>query len=159
MSLPPSLPSPASPCASLATRPTRCVLYPTVLLLDLVSCKCLESIQLCSLSDCCPYTDFDHYLSTAPDPLVAAPFQAGDFITYSGYRLGDELIVHNIVAQNVQINTLGSLAYLRMDVILLGISNPSGNAELAESRVSPLHGPSFLSFKYTLLRTTTSCTS
>ncbi|KAJ4388785.1 hypothetical protein N0V93_006245 [Gnomoniopsis smithogilvyi] len=71
---------------------------------------------------------------TAPDPLVAAPFQAGDYIQYLGYRRGNEVIAYSIVAQNVQINTLGDVAYVRMELALLGISNPSTNVEIAESR-------------------------
>lgn len=74
--------------------------------------------------------------STAPDPLVMAPFQAGDFITFSGFRRGSEVIAFSIVAQNVQINTLGDIVYVRMELGLLGIDNPSPNAEIAESRVS-----------------------
>ncbi|KAK2752665.1 hypothetical protein CKAH01_17657 [Colletotrichum kahawae] len=72
--------------------------------------------------------------STAPDPLVMAPFQAGDFITFSGFRRGSEVIAFSIVAQNVQINTLGDIVYVRMELGLLGIDNPSPNAEIAESR-------------------------
>ncbi|KAH9226669.1 hypothetical protein K456DRAFT_1754758 [Colletotrichum gloeosporioides 23] len=71
---------------------------------------------------------------TAPDPLVMAPFQAGDFITFSGFRRGSEVIAFSIVAQNVQINTLGDIVYVRMELGLLGIDNPSPNAEIAESR-------------------------
>lgn len=65
-----------------------------------------------------------------------APFQVGDFITFSGFRRGSEVIAFSIVAQNVQINTLGDIVYLRMELGLLGIDNPSANAEIAESRVS-----------------------
>ncbi|KAF6832022.1 hypothetical protein CPLU01_06404 [Colletotrichum plurivorum] len=71
---------------------------------------------------------------TAPDPVVMAPFQAGDFITFSGFRRGSEVIAFSIVAQNVQINTLGDIVYVRMEEGLLGIDNPSPNAEIAESR-------------------------
>lgn len=86
--------------------------------------------------------------STAPDPLAMAPFQVGDFITFTGFRRGSEVIAFSIVAQNVQINTLGDIVYLRMELGLLGIDNPSPNAEIAESRVSgkehePLHVSSF----------------
>ncbi|GKT50687.1 uncharacterized protein ColSpa_10868 [Colletotrichum spaethianum] len=63
-----------------------------------------------------------------------APFQAGDFITFSGFRQGGEVIALSIVAQNVQINTLGDVVYVRMELGLLGIDNPSPNAEIAESR-------------------------
>ncbi|KAK7431030.1 hypothetical protein QQZ08_002560 [Neonectria magnoliae] len=71
---------------------------------------------------------------TAPDPLVMAPFQTGDFITFTGFRKGNEVIAFSIVAQNVQIQTLGDIVYVRMELGLLGIDNPNPNAELAESR-------------------------
>ncbi|KAL2876828.1 hypothetical protein SGCOL_007851 [Colletotrichum sp. CLE4] len=75
-------------------------------------------------------------LMTADDqsPIVMAPFQAGDFITFSGFRRGAEVIAFSIVAQNVQINTLGDVVYVRMELGLLGIDNPNPNAEIAESR-------------------------
>lgn len=53
-----------------------------------------------------------------------------------GYRRGNEVIAFNIIANNVQINTLGELVYFRMELALLGISNPNTNVELTESRVS-----------------------
>lgn len=70
----------------------------------------------------------------APDPLVMAPFQEGDFITFAGFRKGGEVIAFSIVAQNVQIQTLGDIVYVRMELGLLGIDNPNPNAELPESR-------------------------
>lgn len=76
------------------------------------------------------------YASTAPDPLVMSPFLAGDFITITGFRKGNEIIASSIVAENVMINTIGDLAYVRMELGLLGIDNPNPNAEIAESRAS-----------------------
>jgi hypothetical protein len=60
---------------------------------------------------------------TAPDPLSMAPFLPGDFVTFSGIRRGNEMICFSIVAQNVQILTLGDLAFVRAELGLLGISN------------------------------------
>ncbi|KAH5326900.1 hypothetical protein HBI39_116540 [Parastagonospora nodorum] len=71
---------------------------------------------------------------SVPDPLVMAPFLAGDFITFSGIRRGNEVIAFSIVAQNVMITTLGDLVYVRMELGLLGIDNVSPNTEVAESR-------------------------
>ncbi|PKS08149.1 hypothetical protein jhhlp_005425 [Lomentospora prolificans] len=71
---------------------------------------------------------------TAPDPLVMSPFLPGDFITITGFRKGSEIIASSIVAENVMINTIGDLAYVRMELGLLGIDNPNPNAEIAESR-------------------------
>lgn len=64
-----------------------------------------------------------------------SPFLPGDFITVTGFRRGSELIASSIVAQNVMINTIGDLVYVRLELGLLGIDNPSPNAEIAESRV------------------------
>lgn len=82
---------------------------------------------------------------------MAAPFQAGDFIEFAGFRQDDEVIAFSIVAQNVQINTLGDLVYFRMDLARMGISNPSTAVELGESRVrkyqsSPIDGPGLFSY-------------
>jgi hypothetical protein len=65
-----------------------------------------------------------------------APFLPGDFITWSGIKRGNEVIAFGVVAQNVQIQTLQDLVYLRTEIALLGISNFNTNTELAESRVS-----------------------
>jgi hypothetical protein len=46
------------------------------------------------------------------------------------------MICFSIIAQNVQILTLGDLVYVRAELALLGISNFNPNVELAESRVS-----------------------
>ncbi|KAH9902319.1 hypothetical protein F4778DRAFT_791250 [Xylariomycetidae sp. FL2044] len=71
---------------------------------------------------------------TAPDPLSMVPFLPGDFVTFMGMRRGDEVICFSIVAENVQIQTLQDLVYVRMELGLLGISNFNPNAELGESR-------------------------
>lgn len=64
-----------------------------------------------------------------------APFLPGDFITFSGFRKGSEVVAFSIVAQNVQILTLGDIVYVRMELGLLGIDNPNPNAEISDSRV------------------------
>lgn len=63
-----------------------------------------------------------------------APFLVGDFVTFSGFRQGTEVIAFSIVADNVMINTIGNIAYVRMELGLLGIDNFNPNSELAESR-------------------------
>ncbi|KAM0325810.1 hypothetical protein ACHAQA_007112 [Verticillium albo-atrum] len=90
-----------------------------------------ETDPLCPLSNR-PFRGAGTF--TAPDPLVMAPFQAGDFVTFAGYRRGSEVIAFSIVAQNVQIQTLGDIVYVRMELGLLGIDNPHPNSEFAESR-------------------------
>ncbi|TLD20488.1 hypothetical protein PspLS_08686 [Pyricularia sp. CBS 133598] len=71
---------------------------------------------------------------TAPDPLVMAPLQVGDFITYSGIRKNGEILAFSIVTMNTQIQTVGNVAYVRVELALLGIDNPSPNAEITPTR-------------------------
>ncbi|KAJ0328341.1 hypothetical protein COL5a_005118 [Colletotrichum fioriniae] len=59
-------------------------------------------------------------------PLMTADDQSPSITSFSGFPI--------IVAQNVQINTLGEVVYVRMELGLLGIDNPNPNAEIAESR-------------------------
>ncbi|KAK6822424.1 hypothetical protein PG990_014882 [Apiospora arundinis] len=70
----------------------------------------------------------------APDPLSMAPFLPGDFVTFMGVKRGNEMIVFSIIAQNVQITTLGDMVYVRVELGLLGIDNFNPNTELKESR-------------------------
>ncbi|KAK5651794.1 hypothetical protein OQA88_11661 [Cercophora sp. LCS_1] len=71
----------------------------------------------------------------APDPLVMAPFVVGDFIVYRGFRLpNNEMVVYEIVTWNVQVTTVGSPTYLRVEEVLIGIYTPDTNGEVAETR-------------------------
>jgi hypothetical protein len=63
-----------------------------------------------------------------------APFLVGDFITYRGFRLGDEIVCYEIVAWNVQITTSGVPAYIRVEESLVGIYTSDPNGEVAETR-------------------------
>ncbi|CAI4216035.1 unnamed protein product [Parascedosporium putredinis] len=72
---------------------------------------------------------------TAPDPLVMSPFLAGDFITITGFRKGNEIIASSIVAENVMINTIGDLAYF------IGfVSNPRATVALYAMDIDPCTG-------------------
>jgi hypothetical protein len=79
----------------------------------------------------------------APDPLVAAPFKAGDYIEYSGVKGADGIVwVWEASAVNVQITTQASDSvpnYIRMEDALIGVFDASGNVEVADIRVSD-HG-------------------
>ncbi|KXX80962.1 hypothetical protein MMYC01_203908 [Madurella mycetomatis] len=70
----------------------------------------------------------------APDPLIMAPFLVGDFITYRGFRLGNEIICYEIVAWNVQITTSGVPTYVRVEESLVGVYTASPIGEVAETR-------------------------
>lgn len=77
-----------------------------------------------------------NHSSTVPDPLVMAPFQPGDFITFKGFRKGDEVIATRIVAENVQVLTDGDLVYVRMDPGTVGVYSPNIAREVEETHVS-----------------------
>lgn len=68
----------------------------------------------------------------ATDPNLMAPFEIGDFVTYSGYLSGNTVIAHSVVA-NVGIYTVAgtSPAYVAIDVAILGTggSSVTGAAE------------------------------
>ena len=81
---------------------------------------------------------------TAPDPTVMAPFKAGDYLTYSGIRVGGETICYSITAESVQILTAdGAPAYIRMEDAIIGVvdGQPAANAEFADTRVSSIFRP------------------
>ncbi|KAK3340007.1 hypothetical protein B0T25DRAFT_586527 [Lasiosphaeria hispida] len=71
----------------------------------------------------------------APDPLTMAPFLPGDFITFGGFRKGNEVIAFSLVAQNVQITTSDDIIYVCMELGLLGIYSNNPSAEVTDSRL------------------------
>ncbi|KAI1872744.1 uncharacterized protein JN550_003618 [Neoarthrinium moseri] len=76
---------------------------------------------------------------TVPDPLLMAPFAVGDFIEYSGYRDGSEIIVYEITATNIQIVTGATAAngkpvFIRMEDVNIGVFTADVNAEVAQSK-------------------------
>jgi hypothetical protein len=68
-----------------------------------------------------------------------APFIAGDYIEYSGIKVGGEVICYTIVATSVMITTApGSTpAYLRIEDALIGVfdNTQAATAEFADTRV------------------------
>lgn len=74
--------------------------------------------------------------STVPDPLVMAPFLPGDFITFKGFRKGDEVIATRIVAENVQVLIDGDLVYLRVDPGIVSVYSPNIARVVDETEVS-----------------------
>lgn len=69
-----------------------------------------------------------------------APFLAGDFIEYSGLKVGgNEILAWAITAINVQITTVASSTvpnYIRMEDALIGVFDNAANVEVADIRVS-----------------------
>ncbi|KAK4610528.1 hypothetical protein CLAFUW4_14160 [Fulvia fulva] len=89
-----------------------------------------------------------------------APFLPGDYLTYSGIRVGAEVICYEIVAENVQILTPSGPTYIRIEDALIGVfdsqsqnivehadnrfigcvSNPSAQVTIARIEVDPCTG-------------------
>lgn len=63
-----------------------------------------------------------------------APFAVGDYLEYSGIRVGGEVICFEITAMNVQITTSGVPAYIRVEDAIIGVVDASTNTEFADSR-------------------------
>jgi hypothetical protein len=70
----------------------------------------------------------------APDPLVMAPFAAGDALEYSGIRVNGEIIAYEVTALNVQITTSGVPAYIRMEDAIIGVFSNDPNSEFGDTR-------------------------
>jgi hypothetical protein len=71
----------------------------------------------------------------APNPLAMAPFIVGDYIEYSGIRVGNEVIAYSIVAQGVQITTsTGQPTYVRMEDAVIGVYDADPNSEFGDTR-------------------------
>lgn len=69
---------------------------------------------------------------TAPDPLKMAPFAVGDYLEFSGIKVGGEVICFAIVAPNVQILS-SSPAFIRVEGANIGVYDGQANAEVGGS--------------------------
>ncbi|KAJ4415046.1 hypothetical protein N0V82_007562 [Gnomoniopsis sp. IMI 355080] len=71
----------------------------------------------------------------APDPLVAAPFLVGDFISYSGIKTSNgEIAAYQVIVENLEITTTGTPSYIWVEEALIGVYTSNGNAEIQETR-------------------------
>ncbi|KAJ4390894.1 hypothetical protein N0V93_004493 [Gnomoniopsis smithogilvyi] len=71
----------------------------------------------------------------APDPLVAAPFLVGDFISYSGVKTSNgEIAAYEVVTENLAITTTGAPSFIRVEEALVGVYTSNTNAEIQETR-------------------------
>lgn len=70
-----------------------------------------------------------------------APFIPGDYITFSGIKVADEIIAYSISSDNVQITTTGTPAYIRVEDAIIGTFDTQSPADVApaDSRVSLNH--------------------
>lgn len=65
----------------------------------------------------------------------------GDFIEYSGLKVGAEILAYAITAINVQVTTTASSTvpnYIRVEDALIGVFDSAANVEVADVRVSRL---------------------
>lgn len=73
----------------------------------------------------------------APDPLIAAPFLVGDFISYSGVKTSNgEIAAYEIITMNLEVTTTGAPSYIRVEEAQIGIFSSDTSAEIQETRVS-----------------------
>ncbi|KAI4954319.1 hypothetical protein J4E91_002031 [Alternaria rosae] len=76
---------------------------------------------------------------TPQDPLSMVPFKVGDFIEYSGLRVGgNEILASSIVCISLHITTQASESvpnYIRVEDFLIGVPDNSPNVEFADIRV------------------------
>jgi hypothetical protein len=74
----------------------------------------------------------------APDPLRMVPFQVGDFIEYSGLRVGgSEILASVVTCLNVQVTTKASATvpnYIRVEEALVGVPATAANVDVAGVR-------------------------
>lgn len=66
------------------------------------------------------------------------PFAPGDYIDFSGVKVGSEIIAYSITAHSPMVTTTGVAASLYVEDVLLGVidKQPAANVEFADSRVS-----------------------
>jgi hypothetical protein len=76
---------------------------------------------------------------TPQDPLSMVPFKVGDFIEYSGLKVGgNEILASSIVCVSLHITTQASDSvpnYIRVEDFLVGVPDNAPNVEFADIRV------------------------
>ncbi|KAM0718208.1 hypothetical protein Q7P37_006540 [Cladosporium fusiforme] len=67
------------------------------------------------------------------DPLSMVPFAPGDYLTFSGIKVGGEIIAYEIVAENVQVSTetAGAPTYIRVEDAIIGTIDTQDPANVA----------------------------
>jgi hypothetical protein len=74
-----------------------------------------------------------------PDPLSMVPFKVGDFIEYSGLKVGgNEILASSIVCISLHITTQAGdnvPNYIRVEDMLVGVPDNAANVEFADIRV------------------------
>ncbi|KAE9992619.1 hypothetical protein EG327_008362 [Venturia inaequalis] len=70
-----------------------------------------------------------------PDVTKLVPFRIGDHLTFSGRKVGTEVICFEIVVENVQVRTRGTQSsFIRVEDAIIGVFTGDANAEMADTR-------------------------
>jgi hypothetical protein len=69
--------------------------------------------------------------------MVMVPFKTGDFVTYSGYRTGNEVVAYIVSADNIQVKTPDNTPpYILMEDAIIGVFTANADLEEGQTRVS-----------------------
>jgi hypothetical protein len=67
-----------------------------------------------------------------PDVTKMVPFKVGDHLTFSGRKVGTEIICFEIVVENVQIRTRPTQStFIRVEDAIIGVFTTNANAEVS----------------------------
>lgn len=63
------------------------------------------------------------------------PFKVGDHLTFSGRKVGTEIIRFELVVENVQVRTRSTQSsYIHVEDAIIGVFTTDANAEMADTR-------------------------
>jgi hypothetical protein len=75
----------------------------------------------------------------APDPLRMVPFKVGDFIQFSGLRVGsNEILASDISCPSLHVTTQAGTDvpnYIRVEDMIIGVADTAANVEFADIKV------------------------
>jgi hypothetical protein len=70
-----------------------------------------------------------------PDVTKMVPFKVGDHLTFSGRKVGTEIICFEIVVENLQVRTRSTQSsFIRVEDAIIGVFTTDPNAEMADTR-------------------------
>lgn len=70
-----------------------------------------------------------------PDATKMVPFKVGDHLTFSGRKVGTEIICFEIVVENLQVRTRPTQSsFIRVEDAIIGVFTTNANAEMADTR-------------------------
>jgi hypothetical protein len=67
-----------------------------------------------------------------PDATMMVPFKIGDHLTFSGRKVGTEIICFEIVVENLQVRTRPTQStFIRVEDAIIGVFTINPNAEVS----------------------------